>query len=221
VYYRRIVFVLVILMACFPLLGAGTGESGQQSVFKDGRIDYFEGEVTVNGSGAELNQTLKDKSTIATAAESLCDLVFNQKNIVHIGENSIFNVDMKNDPGTIEMGEGTALLVVKKLIGLKGKDDLTLRTSTAVLGVRGTSFFVKVEGGDSTYVCICNGNLHAEGADGSGGVELSAAHHKAGRFIEKDGSIEFEEATLLYHGDRDVEQAAAKIGVTIDWTKID
>lgn len=217
--------LLKIFSAVFCLLlvilTTGCSSRSQPSVFRKGRMDYIEGEVTLNGTRARLDQEIEDKSTVETGAESLCDLIFNQKNIVHIGENSLFKVDVARDPGAIELSQGSILMIAKKLIALKDSDDLMVRSPTTVLGVRGTSFFVKVEDESSTYLCICNGSLHSTDSEGGNPLELTAPHHRAVRYMQKDGSIVVEDAELLYHGDSDVEKIAEKIGVVIDWTKAD
>ena len=207
------------IVAVFVVFSCG-GET-QRSVFTEGRFEYIEGDVQLNGSPADFDQIIEKESSIATGTASLCDLIFNQKNIVHIGENTIFNVDMADAPGTVNLSRGSLLFVAKKLLQIKDSANLTVITPTAVLGVRGTSFYVNAENENSTYLCICNGSLHAEDINGENELDLAAPHHRALRFIKKNGSITHEDATLLYHGDSDVEQAAEKIGVTIDWTKTD
>ena len=210
---------VICILSVFALINCDRGP--QPSVFSDGRIDYIEGDVTLNGGAAEADQKIENKSTIETKAASLCDLKFNQKNIVRISENTVFKVNMNDAPGTIEVSQGSLLLVLKKLLAIKDSVDLTVITPTAALGVRGTSFFVNVENENSTYLCICNGTLQSEDKNGENHLELTAPHHRALRYIERNGSIYYEDAALLYHGDSDVEETAEKIGVDIDWTKAD
>ena len=88
-------------------------------------------------------------------------------------------------------------------------------------GVRGTCFFVKVEDDNSTYVCCCNGSLHLEGVVGEFSKNIAGSHHREVRVTRAGGETEVSSAPLLYHTDEDVEAIAAKIGETIDWTKID
>jgi hypothetical protein len=213
-------FALMICVLSVFILGS-CSRKVQPSVFSDGRIEYCEGDVSLNGGAGEADQKIEDRSTIETKTASLCDLSFNKKNIVHISENTIFNVDMNDAPETIEVSQGSLLLVLKKLLAIKDSADLTVRTPTAALGVRGTSFFVNVENKNSTYLCICNGTLHIEDKNGENNLELTAPHHRAIRYIEKNGAISIEDAPMLYHSDSDVEETAAKIGVDIDWTKAD
>ena len=96
-----------------------------------------------------------------------------------------------------------------------------MRTPSAVAGVRGTSFFMKVESPTSTYVCACNGVVQVLGADGSLLKELVGSHHKGVRIQEAGGAPQLTDAPLLYHTDADLEKVAADIGYTIDWNVVD
>ena len=96
-----------------------------------------------------------------------------------------------------------------------------LSSSTAVAGVRGTCFFIAVEDDNHTYICACNGLIHLEGAGGAFTQNLASSHHAELRVTRSDSGISVNAAPLEYHNDGDVEAIAARIGETIDWTKID
>ncbi len=102
-----------------------------------------------------------------------------------------------------------------------GEKSFYVRTATATAGVRGTSFFMKVEDPTTTYVCLCNGVLRLDDGTQVTGLDLEAAHHASYRVINKDGTPTLEKAPMLYHDDASMQSLASKIGYTIDWTTVD
>ncbi|MBN2532549.1 MAG: FecR domain-containing protein [Spirochaetales bacterium] len=110
--------------------------------------------------------------------------------------------------------------MLKKLAVLTDSDSFTIQTSTAVLGVRGTSFFVK-EDADSTYVCVCNGRITVMDENGNNSEEIGAKHHVARLFTKSEQGTVIAPAAMLYHTDEDIEKAAEKIGYKINWEKIE
>ena len=120
-----------------------------------------------------------------------------------------------------ELRQGALTLVLKSLVATATGDSFLVRTPSAVAGVRGTSFFLKVESPTSTYVCACNGDVHVLGVDGSSLRDLAASHHKAVRIEGTGGTPQVTDSTLLYHSDADLQNVATDVGVTIDWSQID
>ncbi len=112
-------------------------------------------------------------------------------------------------------------LVLKKLATLTGAPTFTVRTPSAVAGVRGTSFFINAVDARTTYICSCNGAVHVEDLRGGSAQDIVAAHHKAVVVTSTDTGATVADSTLLYHTDADLEKVASDIGVTIDWTTPD
>jgi hypothetical protein len=113
-------------------------------------------------------------------------------------------------------------MVLRKLVSNPGDQvKFSIATSTAVAGVRGTCFFIAVEDDDHTYICACNGQIRLEGAGQSFTQNLASSHHQELRVSRSASGISVGAAPLEYHTDGDVEAIAARIGETIDWTKLD
>jgi hypothetical protein len=102
--------------------------------------------------------------------------------------------------------KGAIAMVLRKLAASPG-DELrfSVRTSTAVAGVRGT----------------CNGAIHLQSEGSSMTKDLASSHHQEVRVTRSASGISVDSAPLLYHTDGDVEAIAARIGEKIDWTRID
>jgi hypothetical protein len=99
---------------------------------------------------------------------------------------------------------------------------MTVRTPSTVAGVRGTSFYLDVYSDDSSYFCLCNGELQMTDNTGKNITHLVSNNHKALNFIKRpDGFVRVEEAGLKEHDSAEMEILAEKIGFTIDWTKAD
>ena len=180
----------------------------------------------MNGAPAAVGDEVPPGAILATAKDSLCQIVFNAKNIVHMAAGTT----LRFDPRAVSLGatlqKGAVAMVLRNLnpfISAKPSDELrfTMRTSTAVAGVRGTSFFVAVEDENNTYICACNGVIHVEGGGGQFTRNLASSHHEELRVTRSPSGISARAAPLLYHTDGDVEAIAARIDEKIDWTKID
>ena len=189
-------------------------------------IVYIEGDVSMNGSPAAFGDEVLPGAVLTTAKDSICQIVFNARNIIHMaaGTTLRFNGEALSRGATLQ--KGTIAMVLRNLnpfTTAKPGDELrfTIKTSTTVAGVRGTCFLVAVEDENNTYVCACNGVLHLEGVGGEFTRNLASSHHREVRITRSGSGISVNAAPLLYHTDQDVEAIAARIGETIDWTKID
>ena len=189
-------------------------------------IVYIDGDVSMNGSPAAVGDEVLPGAVLTTAKDSVCQIVFNTKNIIHMAAGTTLRFDEKVLSRGATLQKGAIAMVLRNLnpfIAAKPGDELrfTIKTSTTVAGVRGTCFFVAVEDDNNTYVCACNGVLHLEGIGGQFTQNLASSHHREVRITRSGSGISVNAAPLLYHTDQDVEAIAARIGETIDWTKID
>jgi len=185
-------------------------------------IIYVEGDVNLNGSPAGIGDGVQAGALVTTGPGSVCQIVFNTKNIIHMAEGTVLRFDPKALSRGATLQKGAIAMVLRNLQALQGNElRFGIRTSTAVAGVRGTCFFVAVEDENNTYICSCNGAIHIEGDGGQFTQNIAAPHHREVRITRTGTSISVTAASLLYHTDGDVEAAAAKIGETVDWTEID
>lgn len=211
---RKIAAVLALILFCSSAAAFSADKAS---------IIYIEGDVTMNGSPASVGDDVRPGATIRTAPDALCEVVFNRKNIVHLAGGTILTFDPQNLSRGATLRKGAIGMVLRKLREVTDPGELRFRitTSNAVAGVRGTCFFVKVEDDDNTFICCCNGTLHLEGTGGVFTQNLASPHHEELRVTRSERGISVAAAPLLYHTDTDVEAIAARIGETIDWTKID
>jgi hypothetical protein len=182
-----------------------------------GRIEYLEGFVEVNGSLVDIGETVQSGDIVRTDAGAYAEIVFNGRNIFRIGESTRAVLRLGSERPGIDLNQGSFTAVFERLRRIGGDNpDFEVRTPTAVGGVRGTSFFVKVEGPDSTYVCACNGELQVP-LEESTSLNIVGTHHRAYRFVKGEDGVVASSAALLYHGDDDLDSLAEKIDHTIPW----
>jgi len=210
-------FAFLVLATVFLALPGAVFAAASQ-----GAITYLEGVVTIDAAPASIGDVVPSGATVKTDKDSLCEITFRERNVIRLGEQTslVFN------PGNLQVGsvlrQGSLTLVLKNLVsGSAGDHSFYVRTPTAAAGVRGTSFFMKVEDPSTTYVCLCNGVLRLDDGTLVKGMDIEAAHHDSYRVTDKDGSVSIDKAPMLYHTDQDMETLAGKIGYTIDWTKVD
>lgn len=221
-------FSAIILMINPPAVYAsGSQDSSKTSVTSDTpglsvptvKLVFFEGDVEINGKGAELGDEFKNKITVRTGENSYCDLVFAEKNAIRITQNSFASLDFTSPLLQVDMQRGNITAVLRKLASLDGQDRFRIKTPSAVAGVRGTSLCVWTDGTE-TYICTCNGTVHSVDFSGTFSFTTTAAHHSAKRFIKQGNSILVQDAGLEKHTDESVQAVANIIGEVIDWDHV-
>jgi hypothetical protein len=216
--HRRMVLAafLLALAGAEPALAGGAGEGGPAAV--RGVIEYLEGEVLLNGLPAQIGQEVPPGAVLETAPGALCEVVFAGKNIFRIEPDSVARIDIGPQSGAIELRQGALAAVFQKLQRITaGKGGFQLRTPTAVAGIRGTAFFIKVESPDSTYICTCNGRTRLADITESFRRDVRSERHKALRFAREGERIRALPAPLLYHDNPSMDRLAARIGSRIPW----
>jgi ferric-dicitrate binding protein FerR (iron transport regulator) len=206
----------IIVTVCI-LASCGAKRKGIEST-----IASYVGKVLVNGAMvASPGVAIKYGDLIETGDNSYCDIIMNEKNILRMNENSRMTFKISEKESYIELTRGWLAGVTTKIFSNEGT--YLIKTPTTVASVRGTSFCTKVENPDSTYFCVCNGNIELIKPGRSVGDLIEAPHHIARRYKkEKDGTISIDKNPgLLYHNDTSIETLAKKINVTIDWTRAD
>ena len=184
-------------------------------------IAYLEGDVTMNGSPASIGDPVFAGAVLTTGPDSLCQIVFNTKNIVHMAAGTVLRFDPNSLSSGATLQKGAVAMVLRNLAAKGDQLRFSIRTSTTVAGVRGTCFFVAVEDDNNTYICACNGSIHLDGNGAPMAQNLASSHHQEVRVTRTASGLTVNPAPLLYHTDADVEAIAARIGEKIDWTRID
>jgi len=216
--YLRAALVVLFTVSCL----AACQKAPQGARTTSAKIDYVNGEVTIDGATVEPGATIKPAFTVKTGAASSCGIIFDEKNLMHVDENTEAYIDLAADVRSVELKRGMLASALRKLSRVSSRDADTFRVKspTAVAGVRGTVFLVRVEEDAKTYMCDCNGILDMRDAKQGNARLVESAHHKAFRFTKTGETITRADAGLEYHTDQMMEMGLARIGQTVDWTKV-
>ena len=220
--YTRWIFVFIlgcILLA--PAFTEGTPEkAGTADIDSSATVSYIEGDVFIDNKPADFGQIVEIGAVVRTGSSSLCDINFGTANIFRIEADTITKISIGPENREIEIEKGGIQAVFDKLKTFgTGTGDFAVRTPSAIAGIRGTVFYIRVENPRSTYFCTCHGTIRQGGRGESEQKDVSAYHHKAYRYTKSGDTVTVEQGTLLYHDDAMMDALAAKIGVTIPWDK--
>ncbi|WP_321990901.1 FecR domain-containing protein [Marispirochaeta aestuarii] len=131
----------------------------------EGIIAYISGEVDIaDESGwfpAEIGDLISPSDRIRTAADSSCEIQFGRIAVISLQENteidiSRINLTPESSKVGIAMAAGTVLSKVQKL---SGADSFSVRTQSAVCGVRGTEFSVTTDASGQSVFAVREGSV--------------------------------------------------------------
>ena len=146
-YWRRLVRGLLVVAAALAPCAAARADVGQ--------IKVATGQVSVERKGQSLpgkvGLVLETDDVLRTGADGSVGITMRDNSLLSAGPNSILALEhFEFDPTTSDgrfdarLKRGT-LAVVSGRIAKKSPQAMTVRTPSAVLGVRGTEFVVSVD----------------------------------------------------------------------------
>ena len=141
------------LRGLLATLAAGLTALGAQA--EVGQIKIAKGQVTVDRNGqalpAQVGMLLESADVLKTGADGSVGITMRDNSLLSAGPNSIlalerFEFDATTSQGRFDsqLRRGT-LSVVSGRIAKQSPEAMTVRTPSAVLGVRGTEFVVAVD----------------------------------------------------------------------------
>ena len=217
---KKVFVIAGTLMLIWTISAGAEGvKEAETTGFTSGEITYVEGTVVVAGNEVDFGTTVHSGSVIQTGPNSICDIVFGGKNILRFYENTTGTIDFSQ--GIVNLEQGSLGAVLEKLTSvIAGHGNRFLARSPQVVGgVRGTSFFLKIENETSSYLCICNGGMLYEDSSGENRKRIDAGHHKAFHYREVNGEIKAVTAKASLSRRRiDGENSSANRS-TIPWDK--
>lgn len=136
-------------------LALALGLAGAARAADIGQVKVSRGQVAVERGGAALAVTvglrLRSADVVRTGADGAVGITMNDDSLLSAGPNSVLSLDaFALDPATSQgrlattLNKGT-LAVVSGRIARQSPEAMTVRTPSAVIGVRGTEFVVAVE----------------------------------------------------------------------------
>ncbi len=178
---------LIISTAVVALVAVGCGEKKEQASLDSAKFTYVKGDVLVSGKPATLGQTVSKDATIEVKNNSMAVLQFSSAASITLKANSVLSIAnlSKNDSGkpVIELSQNTGSSFSKIA---KGQSEFSIKTPTAVAGVRGTSFELIVGNGKTTQIKLLEGKVQVAKPDATKEEMAAAPVVEAGQKVEAD-----------------------------------
>lgn len=151
--YKKFTYLSALISTLFLFSCAQTKKQLKSMSVK---VKFVKGQVKVLSQRAELKkarlgQSLKLGDKIFTKGNSSIELLVDQLGVVKVGENSSLEISTitkskQQMHASLKLNGGSVFSAVQKM---KKSDQFTIKTPTAVAGVRGTSFITEVTGSTS------------------------------------------------------------------------
>ena len=216
---RKILVVTALIAICF----AGAARSATK-IDSLASINNIQGDVKVQKGGAgewaaaKEGMFVKTGDAVKTGAKSSCVLKWGRDNAVKIDPFSMMKIDrleknpaMKADNSDLNLWTGKVYARAQKMSN--ANSDFTVKTPTAIAGVRGTKLSVEVGGDDSTSVGCFEGSVSV--TSNSGGEVLLKDDEKT--TVKKDQPPE-NPKKLDDNDKKDFESAGEISNATLDIT---
>ena len=176
---------LIISTAVVALVAVGCGEKKEQASLDSAKFTYVKGDVLVSGKPATLGQTVSKDATIEVKNNSMAVLQFSSAASITLKANSVLSIAnlSKNDSGkpVIELSQNSGSSFSKIA---KGQSEFSIKTPTAVAGVRGTSFELVVGNGKTTQIKLLEGKVQVAKAEATKEELAQAPVVEAGQKVE-------------------------------------
>lgn len=157
----------------------------EQASLDSAKFTYVKGDVLVSGKPATLGQTVSKDATIEVKNNSMAVLQFSSAASITLKANSVLSIAnlSKNDSGkpVIELSQNTGSSFSKIA---KGQSEFSIKTPTAVAGVRGTSFELVVGNGKTTQIKLLEGKVQVAKASATKEEMAAAPVVEAGQKVE-------------------------------------
>lgn len=210
------ILLLILGIGAPPLVAGGQPEMINPATL-DGELVYVEGDVLINGAVLEIGAAVEPGDRIKTGVDGIAEIAFGPRNIIQFLENTDAEINPAWSGLTLERGSVAAVLNGLDRLGFNESNQFQVRTSTAVMGVRGTSFFIANPEENQAYFCTCHGKLHIEGLDGLVEEDTEAYHHAAVWYIRTPAGINAFPSGLHYHDDDTLNEIAARANTKVLW----
>ncbi len=208
--------VLLVIAASGPLFASG-GQEPIDPVTLPGELVYLEGEVFLNGVPAQIGDVVNPGDRIVTGIDGLAEITFGPKNILQFREDTDAAIEPAWSGVELDTGIVGAVLNGLDRLGFGDDNRFKVSTETAVLGVRGTTFFISHPGDNEAYFCTCNGKLHLETPDGALARDTEAYQHQAVWYVRTPDGIRTYESGLNFHDNAMLDAIAEKANTTVLW----
>ncbi len=160
---KSMVFVTVAALSLHPVLAQAQVAVGNANKI----ISHVRGVLNAKTRALAAKDAVFSQEVVNTAADSAARFVFRDNTILSVGANSsvtldkfVFDPDAKKSSVALSMSKG----VMRFVTGNLSKDRYTIRTPTALIGIRGTILVVAVAANGLTTVSVVEGAVTVSAA---------------------------------------------------------
>lgn len=156
----------ILVMAAFvavPNLALAKGQA-------IGQVATLTGEARTTKGALSIGDPVHVGDRIHTGKDTILRLLLDKDVAIQVGPETEFTID-RPAPRKLSIGLAAGMILSRARDLLKSGRQYELKTRDAVMGVRGTTFFVKKERNEPSFVCACNGKVAI-----NGNVYTSQAH---------------------------------------------
>jgi len=142
------------------------------SLLATGKFQYIKGEVSISRGGKEVsvsknNNKILEGDLIRVGESSLAVVILNKKVTIKVDENSLLKIEKNKTQAretSLLMETGSAFI---DFFNIDKKGKLQFKTRQAVMGVRGTRFFVSYgTSSKDAFMCVRNGVVEVSTKEG-------------------------------------------------------
>jgi len=166
-------------------------------------VRQLKGSATINGQAAHVGSPVNDGDVVETGPDS---------QIIYVIDRDAF---LQRANSRVEVG-GSSLkrilrLTTGALLGVFGKGNKTLYTSTATIGIRGTGCYLESQA-DRSYVCLCYGGAELiPTAAPEKAIAYQSKHHDTPYWVLDSGEF-VQPAKMINHTDAELELLEGLVG---------
>jgi hypothetical protein len=211
---------LLTLLAAGLLSATGSGRAWAASLLgkrpgklPPGQSFYdLDGDVRVNGKPAAPETVIGANDTVETGKGARAIFVVGQDAML-LREGSKLTLAGTREGSVVQ----TLTLLAGKLLSVFGKTEHRVRTTTAVVGIRGTGVYVEADP-EQTYFCTCYGTVDMTAVRDPGSRErIVSEHHDKPRYILAKAAAgqALRPAPFINHTDPELALIEALVGRTV------
>ena len=158
--YQSVLIIVVVMFLPFSAFAA------------DGKISSLQGNAWINGKPVHAGSTVHFGDHVLTGARASITIILDE-NVYRLGKRASLTLPTVEKRGKLSLLYGALVAVFRH------HSHKTIYTGTAVLGVRGTGFYLNSKF-DETYLCLCYGDVDLADAENlNKQAHIHAEHHNA------------------------------------------
>jgi hypothetical protein len=187
---------------------------GTPARLPEGRSFYrIDGTVSVDEQPATLTTTVRPGSTVATGENSEAVFVVGTHAMLLRARSKLViePAVSPTDPAAVVIA---GLRLIGKLLSVSRDSGMTLRTSTATVGIRGTGWYAESDP-DQTYFCTCYGETDLVATDDeTSRASIVSKQHDRPVYIVREGPAgeRIRNAPFINHTDQELALIEALVG---------